>query len=118
MSRPVNKILLKTLNLLRRSAREYQAPIWRRVREILGSPKRRRISVNISKINRYSVEGDVVVVPGKVLGAGEIGHKVVIGAFSYSDLAIKKLRDAGCEVLSIEELVRRYPKGNGVKIIV
>jgi large subunit ribosomal protein L18e len=118
MSRPENPLLIKTLNFLRKSAHQYNAPIWRRVRELLGRPKRRRVSVNISRINRYSSEGDVVVVPGKVLGTGSIDHKICIGAFSYSETAIKKLRDAGCEVLSISELVMKYPDGKGVKIIV
>jgi large subunit ribosomal protein L18e len=118
MSKPENKFLVKTLNLLRRTANKYDAPIWKRVREIMEKPKRRRVAVNISKINRYTSDGDIVVVPGKVLGAGFMDHKVVVGAFSYSEMAIKKLKDAGCEVLSIEELVNKYPNGSGVKIIV
>lgn len=118
MSRPENKFLIKTLNLLRRSAYRYNAPIWRRVRELMERPKRRRVAVNISKINRYSRDGDIVVVPGRVLSSGYIDHKVVIAAFSYSEMAVKKLRDAGCEILSIEDLVKKYPNGSGVKIIV
>lgn len=118
MSRPNNKIRLYTLNYLRKMANKHDAPIWRRVRELLGRPKRRRIAVNLSKINRYTIDGDTVVVPGKVLGAGDIKKKIVIGAFDYSESAYKKLIEAGCTVLSIKELVERNPRGSGVKIII
>ena len=117
MSRPENILLIKTLNLLRKSANKYDAPIWKRVRELLQNSKRRRIAVNVSRINRYTVEGDVVVVPGKVLGAGIIDHKVTIGAFSYSMTAKKKLVEEGCIILNIEELINKYPNGSGVSIL-
>ena len=112
-----NKYFLETLNFLRKKAKDENAPIWRRVRELLYRPKRRRIAVNISRINRYTQDGDVVVVPGKVLGSGIMDHKIIIGAYDYSVTAYKKLKEAGCEVLSLRELVERYPKGSGVKII-
>lgn len=118
MSKPENILLIKTLNFLRKSANKYEAPIWKRIRKLLQHSKRRRIAVNMSRINRYTVEGDVVVVPGKVLGSGIIDHKITLGAFSYSVTARKKLIEAGCIVLNIEELVNKYPKGSGVKIIV
>lgn len=117
MSRPENPLLIRTLNLLRKSANEYKAPIWRRVKELLEYSKRRRIAVNISRINRYTAEGDVAIVPGKVLGAGYITHKITIGAFSYSVAARRKLEEAGCNILNIEELINKYPRGRGVKII-
>ncbi len=113
-----NKFLLKTIVFLRKAANQYNAPIWKTVKEFLEKPKRKRVAVNISKINRYTKDGDMVVVPGKVLSCGEMKHKVVIGAFAYSERAKKKLIEAGCEVLTIEELVKRNPKGSGVKIIV
>ncbi len=114
----VDKRRLYVLNLLRRTANKYDAPIWKRVRELLDKPKRQRVSVNISKINRYTGDGDVVVVPGKVIGSGSMDHKVVIGAYDYSLKAREKLLEAGCEVLTIEELVEKYPEGKGVKIII
>lgn len=118
MSKPENKLLIKTLNLLRKSASKNNAPVWRRVRELLGKSKRNRVAVNISKLNRYTDEGDVVVVPGKVLGAGLLDHKITVGAFSYSESALKKLREVGCKIYTIEGLIRKYPDGSGVKIIV
>lgn len=116
--RYVDKRRLYVSNLLRRTSNKYDAPIWKRVREILIKPRRRRVQVNISKLNRFTKEGDVVVVPGKVLGAGFIDHKVIVGAYSYTVTAAKKLSNAGCEVLTIEELIKKFPNGSGVKIII
>ncbi len=113
----VDKRRLYVANLLRRTANKYDAAIWKTVREILLKPKRKRVAVNISKLNRYTSEGDVVVVPGKVVGSGSISHKITVGAYSYSLSAKEKLLEAGCEVLLIEELVNKYPDGKGVKII-
>ncbi len=117
-AKPVNKELLDTINLLRKTAYHEKAFIWRRVRELLYRPKRRRVVVNISKLNRYTQEGDIVIVPGKVLGSGYIDHKIKVAAYDFSVSARKKLKDAGCEILSIKELLVENPKGRGVKVIV
>ncbi|MEM0057033.1 MAG: 50S ribosomal protein L18e [Candidatus Geothermarchaeota archaeon] len=113
-----NKYLLETLNYLRKSANKYNAPIWRYVYELLSRPKRKRIAVNLYKINKYTRDNDVVVVPGKVLGAGNIDHRITIGAFAYSASALKKLQNSNCTVLSIIELIERYNEGTNVKIII
>lgn len=117
-TRSRNKYLLETLNYLRKSANKYNAPIWRYVFELLNRPKRRRIAVNLYKINKHTKDNDVVAVPGKVLGTGNIDHKITIGALAYSASALKKLRDNNCTVLSLIELVERYNEGTNVKIII
>jgi large subunit ribosomal protein L18e len=109
---------LETINLLRKTAYHEKALIWKRVRELLYRPKRRRIAVNISKLNRYTKEGDTVVVPGKILGSGYIDHKIKVAAYDFSLSARKKLKDAGCEILTIKELLSENPRGREVKIIV
>jgi len=115
---PENPYVKWLTAFLRKSARENAAPIWRAVREWLLKPRRRRAEINISKINRYTKNGDVVVVPGKVLGAGELDHRVTVAALSFSQAAKQKIESAGGECISIEELVRRNPRGSGVKIMV
>ena len=65
---------------------------WREVVKWLNRPKRRRVSVNLNQINRNTKENDLVVVPGKVLGLGEINHKLQsIAAYSFQNLLRKKL---------------------------
>ena len=105
------------IRFLRRKSRENEAAIWRRIAEMLSKPKRRRIAVNVSRINRYSKENDEVVVPGKVLGAGVINHPVKVAAFAFSDKARSKIIKAKGECLTIPELAEMNPKGSNVKII-
>jgi len=52
-----------------------------------------------------------VIVPGKVLGDGEMDHKITIAALSFSQQAREKLKE--CKIVSIEELA----KSNDVKLI-
>ncbi|MFN7106044.1 MAG: 50S ribosomal protein L18e, partial [Pyrobaculum sp.] len=85
--------------------------------EFIEKPRRQRVVINVGKIDRLADEGDIVVIPGKLLGSGAIRKRVVVAAFKISPKAAQKILDAGGEVLTIPELVRRVPKGSGVKIV-
>ncbi len=113
-----NIIIRRLIRSLIKASRTHDAPIWRAVAEELSRPRRRRVAVNVSRINRYTEEGDTVVVPGKVLGAGILRHPVVIAALSFSQKALEKIETAGGKALSIQELVESNPKGRNVKIMV
>lgn len=112
-----NVHLRRLVHYLRKKARANKAPIWRTVAELLERPTRIRPAVNISKINRYTKEGDTVVVPGKVLGCGKLDHRVVVAAYTFSEQARKKIEAAGGEVIAISQLVERNPQGSGVRIL-
>lgn len=115
--RSANPELISLIHLLRKAARENDAKIWRTVAEHLSKSRKRRIAVNVSRINRYTQDGDEVVVPGKVLGAGLITHSVKVAALDFSEQARKKIIEAKGKCLSIPELIRLNPKGSNVKII-
>ncbi len=102
---------------LKTRSRENDAPIWRDIAEYMERPKRSHARVNVGNISRYTREGETIVVPGKVLGAGDIHHPVVVGAFDFSEGAQAKIVDAGGECITIEELVTRNPAGSNVRII-
>jgi len=112
-----NPELIRLIRFLKKKSRENDAAIWRRVADMLLKPKRRRIAVNVSRINRYTKENDEVVVPGKVLGSGMINHPVRVAAFSFTNKARMKILEAKGECLTIAELVEANPKGSNVKII-
>jgi large subunit ribosomal protein L18e len=59
----------------------------------------------------------VVVVPGKVLGTGNLGHKLTVCAFSISETAAKKIVDSGGKVMAFDDLINDHPDGKGVRII-
>ena len=102
---------------LKRISRERSAPLWRDIAKRLEKPRRHYAEVNLSKINRYSVVNDTIVVPGKVLSAGAIEKPVTIAALGFSKKAYEKISSCG-KCVSIDELMEANPKGSGVKIIV
>lgn len=98
-----NKRLLRIVDALR----EEQKPFWRRIAELLARPKRRRAEVNLKKIEKLAKDGDVVVVPGKVLGDGRLTKKVNVVAFSFSESAKKIMDSAGAKYMEIEEYYKK-----------
>ena len=113
----LNKELIDTIRMLRKSASEMKAPIWREAAEALSKPRSRRVTVNVSRINRYTKEGETILVPGKVLGAGKLDHPVTVAAFSFSKSAKIKISEAGGKAITIPELIEANPKGSNVRLM-
>lgn len=90
--------------------------IWKSVSEELSKVRKNRRVVNLWKINKFTKEGDVVVVPGNVLAHGELDHKVTIAAFKFSDKAKEKIEKTG-RVVSILDIIKENKKGSNIKII-
>ena len=112
-----NPELVSLIRSLRKKTRESEAKIWRAVANYLSHSRQRRITVNLSKLNRYTETGETVVVPGKVLGAGKINHSLNVAAFTFSQQARSKILKSKGKYMSIPELMDKNPKGSGVKII-
>ncbi|RLE69408.1 MAG: 50S ribosomal protein L18e [Thermoprotei archaeon] len=115
---PTNIHLRLLISYLKKKSRENGANIWRKVAEYLEKPTRNRVEVNIWKINKYTVNGDTVVVPGKVLGSGFLNHKVTVAAWSFSQKSKEKILKAGGNILTIDKLIEINPKGSNIKILV
>ncbi|MFB6145416.1 MAG: 50S ribosomal protein L18e [Candidatus Nanohaloarchaea archaeon] len=109
---PTNPVLLETIELLE----EQDAPVWREVAENLGKVNRQRPEVNLSDIDRNAEDGETVVVPGKVLGAGRLTKEVTVAAFDASRSAKSEIRENG-EFMFIDELVEDNPEGSEVRIV-
>ena len=112
-----NPILLRLIAELKKRSNEQNANIWRRVADDLERPTRQRRVVNLSRISRYTKENEIIVVPGKVLGAGSLEHKLTISAFQFSNGAKEKIEKAGSKVINLLELSKENPSGKGIKII-
>lgn len=112
-----NPELIKLIRFLRKQSRENKSNIWREIAERLAKPRRKRIAVNLSRLNRHTQKNEMVVVPGKVLGAGEINHPITVAAFAFSEKAKEKIKAAKGKCLSFFDLVKKNPKGSNVKII-
>ena len=115
--RKTNPNIINLIGDLKAATRENGAAIWRDLALRLEKPRRNYAAVNVSKVNRHTKADDVVLIAGKVLGAGDIDHKVTIAALDFSGQAISKLSSVGGECVEIEELMKRNPKGSGVIIL-
>jgi len=113
----MNPGLVGLISHLKEASRTNGAPVWRDIALRLEGPSSRWAEVNISKLDRYTEEGDTVVIPGKLLGAGEIAKKVTVAAFRASGQARSKIAKAGGRSLSIEELVASNPSGSKVRLM-
>jgi len=91
---------------------------WKAVHEFALKPRRLTPEVNLDKLSKLTLPNDTVLVPGKVLGGGELKHPLYVAAFSFSKSAIEAIEKAGGKAISIDELYKQNPKGSKVKIIV
>jgi large subunit ribosomal protein L18e len=112
-----NPNLVGLIQHLKDVGRINEAPVWRDIALRLEGPMRHWAEVNVGKINRYASENEIVVIPGKLLGAGEIEKKVTVAAYRSSGQAKEKIEKAGGRSMSIEELTVQNPKGSKVRIM-
>ena len=116
-TKSTNPELIKLIRSLKTQSREKDAKIWHDVAENLAKPSRQRVAVNLSQINRHTKRSDIVIVPGKILGTGNLNHSLTIAAFDLSEKAEGKLIAAKAKFLSIPELMEKNPTGSNVKIM-
>lgn len=112
-----NAVLLLMARNLKEASKKNKAPIWSRLAELALKPSSARRTINVSQIDRLTKEGDVIIVPGKVLGTGGISHKITLCSFSISNSGAQKILEQGGKVLSYLEIIKSHPTGKGVRII-
>jgi len=116
-TKATNPELLQLITFLRKQSNENKVEIWRNVAERLAKPRRRSVPVNLSRLNRFTEKSQTVIVPGKVLGTGEIEHPLIVAAFAFSGKAKEKIEAARGKCLSFLDVVKKDPKGSKIKII-
>ena len=116
-AKTTNPELIELTRFLRKQGKENKANIWWDIAERLEKPKRRRLAVNISRLNRYTQKNELIAVPGKVLGAGNMDHPITVAAFAFSQKAKEKIVAAKGKCVSFLDLVKKNPKGSNIKII-
>lgn len=117
INRKSNSELVKTVTELKKASRENDAPLWKSVALRLERPSRNWPSVNISKLEFNLNKNSKAVVPGKLLGAGNITKKITVSAYSFSQSAKNKVEAAGGKCLSYDEFIKSNPKGTDVVVI-
>jgi large subunit ribosomal protein L18e len=112
-----NQLLIDTIKTLKNANKESGKAIWKALANELDKSKRKRVAVNLSRIDRHTEKGEVVAVPGKVLAAGNLSKPVKIAAFSFSESAVEKIKEVKGEYMSLEELLVSGIEPHQIRII-
>ena len=113
----INQLVLHLVKDLKQASKKNNAPIWAKLANLaLKSSSSMRV-VNLTRINKVTKKDDVLFVPGKVLGTGNISHKITLCSFSISTTAAKKIIQSGGNILKYSDMIQKYPTGKGVMLI-
>ena len=90
---------------------------WLPIARIVSGPTRDYSDINLKEIELKADEGDTIIVPGKILGTGDISKKIRICALYFSENAREKLKKNKSEIATIIDEIKKNPKAEGVKIL-
>jgi len=114
---PSNENLQSLIAELRKKALETDTAMFKRLAYELERSTRSRKIVNLSRINRFTEKDDFVVVPGKVLGSGNLDHPVTIAAFRFSENSFDKIKNSKSKMMPINDLLKDPVKGKKIRIM-
>ena len=120
MSNPERKTNARLVNMigqLKAQSRDTGVAVWRDVALRLSKSRKNWAQPNLSRVSRYAPEGATILVPGKLLGSGELTNGHTIAAYSVSNGAREKIEAAGGRVMTYGELMNENPTGTGVVIL-
>ena len=117
LDRKSNFHLVGLVLTLKRAAHEHQAAIWRDLAKRLEKPARSWPVINLSRLERNLDPKATAVVPGKVLGAGDLSKPLTVAAWSFSASARHKITEAGGKCLTLNELLENNPSGSNISLM-
>ena len=112
-----NQVVIQMVKELKQASTKNDAPIWLKLAKLALKPSSSKRVVNLTQINEVTKDGETIVVPGKILGTGNISHKITVSSFSISNSAAKKIISSGGKIISFKEMIENSPTGKGVRII-
>lgn len=112
-----SSIIIQMAKKLHGASKKNNAPIWEHLANLAMKPTRARRIINLGQLDKIVTDNDTVVVPGKVLGTGNLSHKITLCSFSISTGGAKKVIQIGGKIIDIPQLIKDNPTGKGVKII-
>jgi large subunit ribosomal protein L18e len=114
---PTNPLLKELIENLKKKSIETGSNFLEDISEKLNKSRRQRVEVNLAHIERNTEKNETVIVPGVVMGYGELSKPVTISAWRFSKPAKVKIEKTKGKVITIEELVEKNPRGTNVKIL-
>ncbi len=112
-----NQVVIRMAKDLKKASIKNDAPIWAKLAKYALKPSIARRDINLKRIGQLTKENDTVVFPGKVLGTGNVPHKITLCSFSISNSAANKIIDNGGKLISFSDLIEQNPTGKGVVLL-
>lgn len=113
---PRNETVRQAIMLLEKASKKDKKGLWKDIAKRLGKSRRGRASVNLWKLASVGNDKKFLLVPGKVLGFGQLDKAVNVIALEFSENAKKKIAEKG-KALSIEEAMKQDIKASEVSIV-
>ena len=112
-----NQLVIRMKSDLKKASTKNNAPIWAKLAEYASKPSIARRDINLNRINQLTKENDTVIFPGKVLGTGNISHKITLCSISISNSAASKILEKDGKLINYLELIKQNPTGKGVVLL-
>ena len=114
---PTNPLKKRLIIDLEKKSKKEKKAVWKYVAEILSKPRRNAVSVNLSKINRYAKDGDIIIVPGKILADGDLTKKVRLISEKISSKALDYLNKNKVEYSYLYDIIDKKIDTKNLRII-
>ena len=114
-NKKTNDALIALIGDLKDQSRSTGAAIWRDVALRLETSRSNWAEPNLSRLSRTAADDETILVPGKLLGSGDVLGSPNVAAYSVSASARSKIEAAGGRVMTIRDLMNDNPKGTGVR---
>ena len=113
MKRKLNPEIVETIILAKKNKK------WIEAAGMLASPRRKKLSLNFDEIEKKAekIKENIIVVPGKVLGDGELKKKIKLVALSFSKHAEEKLKKGKADFSTIKDEIKSNPEAKNVKVL-
>lgn len=111
MRRKLNPEIVSTIRTAKKNKN------WQEIAEVLSQSRKRRVVMNLEKINENAKDDETILVPGKILSQGEITKKIKIIAEGFSEKTKEKLLKSKIKFLNINEEIKNNPEAKGIKIL-
>ncbi len=86
--------------------------IWKRLMKEIEKPTRLKRVVNVAKFEKVCEKDEKIIVPGKVLGGGELTKPLFVVAFEFSESAKKKIEASGGKWILLRDYIKKNPDSN------
>ena len=90
---------------------------WAKLAQVISGSRRKYSNVNLGRIEKDSSDEKTVIVPGKVLGSGNLSNGKRICAIYFSMSAINKIKKSKGEAVNLIDEIKKNPSAEGVRII-